>query len=92
MTDKQFFELIDQLVGHGKLRRQQSLQAADVEQFKEWDSCVSRLDNLLTFQRLKELIAEVQRIGDAGRHPQTRAQKDARGEAQKIRLSEPYRI
>ena len=58
MTDKQFFELIDQLVEHGKLRRQQSLQAADVEQFKEWDSCVSRLDNLLTFQRLKELIAK----------------------------------
>jgi hypothetical protein len=56
MTDKQFFELIDQLVEHGKLRRQQSLQAADVEQFKEWDSCLSRLETMVSFRRLKELI------------------------------------
>ena len=37
MTDEEFFTTMDLLCEHAKLRRQESLTAANVERFKNWD-------------------------------------------------------
>ena len=58
MTDEQFFELLDRLVEHAKLRRQEALLAANVERFKEWDTCVSGLESRILLQRLRGFISE----------------------------------
>jgi hypothetical protein len=52
MTDKEFLETIERLIAHARERRQQSLQAANVDEFKQWDACFTSLDLL----RLKPLI------------------------------------
>ena len=38
MTDDEFFANVTSLRDYASLRRQESLTAADVERFKEWDS------------------------------------------------------
>jgi hypothetical protein len=58
MTDQQFFELLDELVEHAKLRRQEALLAANVERFKEWDTCVSGLESRILLQRLRGMIRD----------------------------------
>jgi hypothetical protein len=43
---REFFTTID-TVQHAKLRRQESLTAAEVERFKNWDWLFGQLDNVL---------------------------------------------
>jgi hypothetical protein len=47
MTDEEFFKTIETLRDHAKLRRQESLTAADVEKFKKWDNLFGEFHTLL---------------------------------------------
>ena len=47
MTDDEFFANVTALRDHASLRRQESLTAADVERFKEWDSFFGQLNWVL---------------------------------------------
>jgi hypothetical protein len=59
MTDDEFFTTVDSLSEHAKVRRQESLAAADVERFKDWDRLLGQLDTMLlrrvTEQNLRKL-------------------------------------
>ena len=59
MTDEAFYATVNTLREHASLRRQESLNAADVEQFKRWDHLFGQFDMLLlqraTALRLKQL-------------------------------------
>jgi hypothetical protein len=47
MTDDEFFANVTALRDPASLRRQESLTAADVERFKEWDSFFGQLNWVL---------------------------------------------
>ena len=76
MTDEEFFKTIETLRDHAKLRRQESLTAADVDKFKEWDGLFGEFHMLLlrreTALHLKGLKPPA---GDA---PSTEASGDRR--------------
>jgi hypothetical protein len=59
MTDKEFFAALDRLLDHAGARRQESLSAANVEDFKEWDSFHTQINSLLLGERLKQLQGRV---------------------------------
>jgi hypothetical protein len=56
MTDPEFLQTIDQFVAYAKQRRQEVLQAADVDKFKDWDSAVSTLEHIVAGRRLRLLL------------------------------------
>ena len=68
MTDEEFYSTLDALCEHAQLRRQEGLTAANVEQFKQWDAMLGRLDMIrLQRESAEQLKASAEHLKKLGR-------------------------
>jgi hypothetical protein len=59
MTDEEFFGTMELLREHAKLRRQESLTAANVERFKNWDWLFGQLDSVLLRREMDQNLKKL---------------------------------